>query len=195
MSTDADARPVVRFEPVTGDEDARLLNAVERERCERFRFPEDRASFVAAHVLVRVCAAELLGLRPEEIGIVQRCEVCDGPHGRPTVTGRPEVSVSLSHTRGYVAAAAAFSACGIDIEPLRPVEPIESVLTARERRWLAKQPDPAGVFLRLWVRKEALVKAGLGRIEALNRIDALRPGGRLTDWSSADAVGAFAIRS
>lgn len=103
--------------------------------------------------------------------------------------------MSLSHTRGQVAAAAAWLPCGIDVELIRPVQPIRSALAPGEEMWLSQQPDVGAAFLRLWVRKEAMVKAGLGGLGELHRLDALRPPPaiEISDWSSADAVGAFAV--
>ncbi|MDF1487218.1 4'-phosphopantetheinyl transferase family protein [Tessaracoccus caeni] len=187
--------PVARFARVTGEEDAALLTDLERERRDRLHRADDRAAFVAAHVLVRECAAELLGVGVREVTIVQRCADCGGPHGRPTVAGFPEVHVSLSHSRGVVAAAAAWSPCGIDVEPLRPISPIARVLSASERSWLAHQPDPSAAFLRLWVRKEALVKAGFGTLDDPRSVDAIAPPVPVVDWVDHRAVGAFAART
>ncbi|MFT4008793.1 MAG: 4'-phosphopantetheinyl transferase superfamily protein [Nocardioidaceae bacterium] len=184
---------VVRFAPVTGDEDAGLLGATERERCARLHDPRDRAAFVAAHVLVRECAGALLGFSPDSVRIEQHCPRCSGPHGRPSVVGHSGVHASLSHTRTHVAAVTAWSPCGIDVEPLRPVRPPDSALTPREREQLAMQTDPATAFLRLWVRKEALIKAGLGSLDALDELDADAHQERLNDWSGADAVGAWVV--
>lgn len=72
---------------------------------------------------------------------------------------------------------------------------VRSALTAGESRWLADQPDASDAFLRLWVRKEALVKPGLGRLGELHRLDALRPppAATVVDWSGTGAVGACAL--
>ncbi|HMS36396.1 MAG TPA: 4'-phosphopantetheinyl transferase superfamily protein [Arachnia sp.] len=205
---DLSARPgspawVTRFAPVTGSEDAAVLTVAERERRDRLHRADDRAAFVAAHVLVRECAARLLGVEVGEVEIVQRCAGCGGPHGRPTVAGVPDVHVSLSHSRGIVAASAAGPACGVDVEPLRPIAPIDAALTDAERMWLAAQagtersrdpdqPGLSGAFLRLWVRKEALVKAGFGTLNDPRSLDAVNPPVPVTDWTDGRAVGAFA---
>ncbi|MBK7822276.1 MAG: 4'-phosphopantetheinyl transferase superfamily protein [Tessaracoccus sp.] len=196
--TDLSARPgwparVVRFLPVTGAEDAALLTDLEIERRDRLHRADDRAAFVAARVLVRECAAELLGVGVREVVVVQRCTDCGGPHGRPTVAGFPEAHVSLSHSRGVVAAAAAWSPCGIDVEPRCSISPIARVLTAPEQAWLADQPDLSASFLRLWVRKEALVKAGFGTLDDPRSLDTLAPPVPVTDWAGAYAVGAFTV--
>lgn len=194
---------VTRFAPVTGREDARLLTTVERDRRDQLHRADDRAAFVAAHVLVRECAARLLGVGAAEIEIAQRCADCGGPHGRPSVVGVPEVHVSLSHAREVVAAAASWSPCGIDVEPLRPIAPIAAALTEREQAWLADEPDSEGAgrseldlsraFLHLWVRKEALVKAGFGTLNDPRSLDALAPPVPVRNWTDGRAVGAVAL--
>lgn len=186
---------VVRFAAVTGTADLGLLTPSELERRSRLRDPRDRDAFAAAHVLVRECAGELLGAAPDQVRIEQHCQDCARPHGRPSVAGQPDIHVSLSHTRSRVAAAAAWSPCGVDVELVRPVEPIRSALTPPEQTWLVRQSDVATAFLRLWVRKEALVKAGLAPLGELHRLDALQlPADvSVTDWSGGDAVGAVAI--
>jgi 4'-phosphopantetheinyl transferase len=140
------------------------LTTVERARAGEFRSPADADDFVAAHLLVRECAAKLLDTGAEQIVIEQRCERCGGPHGRPVVAGEPIIRPAWSHSRGHVAAAAADRRVGVDIE-LRTASDVDDGLLARsatedEARRVRADPDPVGAFLRLWVVKEALVKAG-----------------------------------
>lgn len=188
-----DGARVVRYTAVTGAADPSLLTDAERSRAAALRTPALRAAFVAAHVLVRECAGELAGLDPGQLVVVQRCPHCDRPHGRPQIRDRPDLHVSLSHTSGFVAAAAACEPCGIDVETVRPVQPLPAALSVRERQWVDSQPDPAVAFLRLWVRKEALVKAGAGALDRLPELDALDPAGLVTDWTGDTAVGACAL--
>nr|WP_275940895.1 4'-phosphopantetheinyl transferase superfamily protein [Nocardioides zeae] len=79
----------------------------------------------------------------------------------------------MSHARGWVAAAAATRPCGIDVETVRPVAPLHGVLTADEAAELAELPAAArsSAFLRLWTRKEAVVKTGAAGLEDLARLD------------------------
>ncbi|RPK88769.1 MULTISPECIES: 4'-phosphopantetheinyl transferase superfamily protein [Streptomyces] len=163
-----------------------LLTPVERGRAARFRHEASRLDFVAAHLLVRLCAGRLLGVAPADIELAQYCEECaQHGHGRPYVTSHPDVQVSLSHTRGVVAAAAGPSAVGVDVELLgrRKVDPavLEQVLSRGELRLCGKSADPQGVFMRQWVRKEALVKAGRTSRDTMREVDLsglpLMPGG------------------
>lgn len=182
-------------------------------RAARFRSPEDRRDYLAAHLLVRRAAARLLPAGTPTVRLVQRCTTCgqDG-HGRPSADGHPDLHLSLSHARGAVAAAAAWSPVGIDLEPrVRPGPPTGSLwsgtLTAAEQELLRALDDPCAGFLRLWVRKEALVKVGAAALDRLTDVDlsALplddghgagpprRSGGwTITDWSDRDHVAAVA---
>jgi 4'-phosphopantetheinyl transferase len=179
------------------------LTAPEEERCSRLRRPGDRHDFRAAHLLVRVCAARLLGLRPGEISIVQRCASCGGPHGRPEVVGHPEVHASLAHSRGVVAAAAGTVPVGVDVEAFPPAGglapgELSAALTATEVAAIESAADPDRAVLLAWVRKEACLKAGLVDLDGLDRFDLSAlplesPPGDLTprrlrhgDWTLSD---------
>lgn len=185
---------VVRFlavdEALAGP--ALRLTATEQVRHDRLRAERDRRSYLAAHRLVRVCAAELVGADPADVELAQQCPECRlTDHGRPYVVGAPEVHVSLSHTRGWVAAMASRSVCGIDVEQVREVSSgvPRRVLAAGEQAWVADQPDPTRAFAVLWARKEALVKAGVGSIDDAARLDVLADE-RLQDWVDAPAEAA-----
>ena len=198
---------VVRFASVGEVSVDAELTAAEQARHDRLRFAADRDAYRAAHLLVRACAGELLGVEPERVRLQQHCPRCGSTdHGRPSIAGQPQLWVSLSHTRGHVAAVAATAACGIDIERVAGSIPRVAV-TPRERTWLDAETDPLRAFTRLWVRKEALVKAGVadepGTLDVLGP-DAAPPGRpgvaagptdrlsgfTLADWAGpADALG------
>lgn len=171
------------------------LTATEQARHDRLRAERDRRAYLAAHRLVRLCAAELLGAEPTAVELAQQCPECRlTDHGRPYVVGAPEVHVSLSHTRGWVAAMASGGPCGIDVEQVREVSAgvPRRVLSAAEQAWVADQPDPTRAFAVLWARKEALVKAGVGSIDDAARLGVLDDG-RVRDWEDApaDAAGSW----
>ncbi|MER6947712.1 4'-phosphopantetheinyl transferase superfamily protein [Nonomuraea sp. NPDC000554] len=143
------------------------LTAVERERAARFRHEADRQSFVAAHLLVRLCAAAFLGAEASGLTLLQHCDEHGPGHGRPYLEGFPQVSVSLSHTRGYVCAAAGPGRVGVDAERVPPGPLDEALaavaLTPRERATVTGNDD----LIRLWTRKEALIKRGELTIDAM----------------------------
>ncbi|WP_158813265.1 4'-phosphopantetheinyl transferase superfamily protein [Streptomyces rimosus] len=159
----------------------RLLTDVERRRADAMLTARARADFVAAHVLVRLCAARLLD-RPadtrvlEQLVLEQRCPGCgSAEHGRPSLAGLPKVSVSLSHTTGVVAAAAGREPVGVDVERRRLPDGVRSaavrVLSAAERAAMGEHADPDAYFLRQWVRKECFVKLGRTTLGGLAAVD------------------------
>lgn len=153
-----------------------LLTALEQRRASRFHHESGRIDFTAAHILVRLCAARLLGIPAAGLTLAQHCPGCGtDEHGKPYLIGLPDVHVSLSHTRGVVAAAAGWQPVGIDVElPQRggpAVGVAERVLTEGELHQVRAQADPSRAFLRQWVRKEAMIKIGRATLDTLDRLD------------------------
>ncbi|MFI6155835.1 4'-phosphopantetheinyl transferase family protein [Kitasatospora sp. NPDC051170] len=153
-----------------------LLTAMERERAARFRNESGRADYTAGHVLVRLCAARLLGVPVTAVVLAQQCPDCGlADHGKPYLPDHPGVEVTLSHTKGVVAAGAGFQPVGVDVElavrggSLRAVA--RRVLTAGELAAVEAAPEPDLAFLRQWVRKESLIKIGRARLDTLGEID------------------------
>jgi 4'-phosphopantetheinyl transferase len=152
------------------------LTPPEEQRRARLQRPGDRDDFLAAHLLVRVCAARLLGVHADQISIVQRCTTCGGPHGRPRIAGHPEVGASLAHSRGVVAAAAGIGPVGIDVEAFPPAAglaagDLSAALSAAEILAVESADDPGRALLLAWTRKEACLKAGLVDLDGLDRLD------------------------
>ena len=147
----------------------------ERARAAAFQRPSDRRDYVAAHLLVRLCAASAINVPPATLSVVQECSICRGPHGRPTLLGLAEVYVSLSHTAGWVAAAVAGEPVGIDLENASSaaLEPslLDFVLTPAERAVVESADTPAMTFRRFWVRKEALLKVGYATLDTFRALD------------------------
>ncbi|MBD0689938.1 4'-phosphopantetheinyl transferase family protein [Streptomyces sp. CBMA123] len=153
-----------------------LLTDIERARAARFRHESGRADFVAGHVLVRLCAARLLGVPTAGLVLAQQCPDCGlADHGKPYLPDHPGVEVSLSHTRGVVAAGAGRRPVGVDVElaarggSLRAVA--RRVLTPAELALVEAAPEPDRAFLRQWVRKESLIKIGRATLDTLGQVD------------------------
>ncbi|MFJ4327573.1 4'-phosphopantetheinyl transferase family protein [Streptomyces tricolor] len=145
-----------------------VLTDAERRRLAAARTERARADFLAAHLLARLCVARHTGGAARDVVLEQRCPLCSGPHGRPRVAGA-RCGVSLSYADGVVAASAADHPVGIDIErlpgaaagrdaPAPGPRGYGSFLTRGEIDRIRGSPAPRSAFLRLWVRKEALVK-------------------------------------
>ena len=175
--------------------DSVSLAPYERERAARLPAGARRQDYLAAHTLVRLCAARLTGTPPAALVLGQSCAGCGGEdHGRPFLRDHPGIDVSLSHTRGAVAGAAGRGPVGVDVEDssaaVFDLRVAARVLAPAELALVRADPDPARAFLRLWVRKEALVKVGastLGRLRELDLTDPGVPSGwRFLDWTSPD---------
>ncbi|WSQ63473.1 4'-phosphopantetheinyl transferase superfamily protein [Streptomyces sp. NBC_01216] len=156
-----------------------LLAPWERRRLTRIRTPRRRDDVVAARLLLRLCLARVTGLPPRSVALAQRCDACGRHgHGRPHVPGRPGWGVSLSHTDGLVAAAVGPGPVGVDVEPAarRPGPPrvLARLLPETELRAAATADDPGPALLRLWVRREALFKAGRDDLPLLEWTDGHR---------------------
>ncbi|MEO9323377.1 4'-phosphopantetheinyl transferase superfamily protein [Nocardioides sp. C4-1] len=198
------ARVVVRFADVGAAVPTSGLSTTELARHDALVDAADRAAYAAAHLLLRDVVGELVGVAAHEVALEQRCPTCGGPHGRPRVVGHPGVHATLSHTRGAVAAVASSAPCGVDVERVRPgLTAPPDVLTDAEAVWLGARPasTSAADLARLWVRKEALVKAGVTDLDGVGSLDVLADDGpatlahgfELVTWEGGGAVGAAAL--
>ncbi|WP_150626037.1 4'-phosphopantetheinyl transferase family protein [Pandoraea captiosa] len=169
------------------------LSPEERQRADAYSRPSDREDYVAAHILARVAAARVTGsadtpgASARTYVLVQRCERCGGAHGRPRLPAHPGLHVSLSHTRGVVAATCAISPVGIDVEHWDAALATDAELPGlneRERMRLGAfasvahthhAPSPRALaWLRLWTRKESLIKLGGLTLADMTGIDLSR---------------------
>ena len=134
-----------------------LLDGHERDRLARLRRPADRARYLAAHALVRLVLAPLVGGAAATLTFDRTCR-CGAPHGKPVLLGGP--GFSLSHAGDLVGVAVRpDGAVGLDIERVRPVTDLDALAThVHSPAERARGLDPAA-FFRTWTRKEALVKA------------------------------------
>ncbi len=82
---------------------------------------------------------------------------------------------NFSHTEGYAALILCSAPCGVDIEPAsRNIRPAltERFFSECERTLITSASDTRAVLLRLWTRKEALLKAdGTGLRTKLAEVD------------------------
>ncbi|GAA0992233.1 4'-phosphopantetheinyl transferase family protein [Subtercola frigoramans] len=150
----------------------RFLEPSEQERASTFMRARDRDRFVASHALLRLAAGEVFGVPPASVRFDFTCSVCGGSHGRPSLLdplGLPGVpgrfGLSLSTTPDHLAVAVARKGdIGVDIDRVDAAQfpGFDTVaLAAREVR-AVERLDPtnaATARARLWVRKEAVVKA------------------------------------
>lgn len=166
-----------------------MLSDDEREQAARLRLPDVARSYVAARATTRLLLAGDCGCGPTDLVFDRAAS------GKPALAAPwPGPIFNISHSGGVCALAtlADGGGCpvrlGIDIETIRPVERDIALayFTAREAAWLDSL-EPAArerSFIRLWVLKEAYLKAtgeglqgGLDQLEV--DVGTLRPTGRV----------------
>ncbi|MER5809412.1 4'-phosphopantetheinyl transferase superfamily protein [Streptomyces sp. NPDC002033] len=162
-----------------------LLEPWEHERLAAVKVPGRRDDVLASRLLLRLCVARHTGLPLSACAPAQRCPGCGrAGHGRPYLRGHPGVGLSLSHADGLVAAAVGPGAIGIDVEPAArrpgPLRVLRRLLPEADLREAAALPDPGPALLRLWVRREALLKAD-------------HPGPRLLEWADPERSAVAAV--
>ncbi|SEO93265.1 4'-phosphopantetheinyl transferase family protein [Denitrobacterium detoxificans] len=155
------------------------LTERERNRAASFKFERLASFYRAVHAGVRLHVAALAGVQPNQVAIDQLpCPRCGSVrHGPPSlVVEGTRLHFSLSKAQPYCAFAIAPFPVGVDVErgdaSSIAGELASDAFTARELDAIrAHGPHEA---LRLWVRKEALVKArGIGFADAPSKICAI----------------------
>ena len=157
-----------RVESVLPDEGAFAAACAElpqwrRRKCEAFRFEADRRRSVAAWELLRRMLAER-GLDADSL------PVTENEFGKPAFEPALGIHFNLSHAGERVMAAVSDLPVGCDVERIALFDEAvaRECLTDEELAWIGCRPSGSErdkAFIRLWVRKEAYVKAvggGLG---------------------------------
>lgn len=152
-----------------------LLTLAERRRAEAMQLPQARAEALLGRALLRSLLAERLGCMALEVPLLAE------PQRKPRLAaGSPQCNVAHSH--GHLAIAMTQrTPVGIDLEGHDPsieaLEIAETHFAAGERAWLRAAEDAAERerrFFRVWVRKEAVLKAaGDGLVIPLDGFEVL----------------------
>lgn len=155
-----------------------VVPAAEQRRAGRYRQRVDRRRSLTGAWLLRTAVARLTGERPGDVLIDRTCPDCGQQHGRPRLPASVGIEVSIAHAGSLVAVALTrLGDVGVDVEHAPLVghfdhELAENTLSVEELRSLEVSDDPGADFLRLWVRKEALLKAtGHGLRMPMSRIE------------------------
>jgi 4'-phosphopantetheinyl transferase len=148
-----------------------LLSQEERDRVARLHRGIDRANAVAAWSLVRLMLSMECGIDPRRLRFERTCFTCGRPgHGKPRVSGMDcRWHFSLSHAEDRVVVAlSSVGPVGVDVESTRSEIDDLAALVLH-----ASEPPVAGEdLLRVWTRKEALLKAtGEGLARPMSHID------------------------
>jgi 4'-phosphopantetheinyl transferase len=144
-----------------------VLDAEERQRADAFIRAGERRRFIVAHGAIRLIVGDQLGAPARDLHWKR------GPHGKPELTGMwTGLQANLSHSGGLsLVAVTASRRVGADIQQLVPGLDVAAMakryFPPDETRFVIAAHDADGRadrFAQLWARKEALVKAGGGRL-------------------------------
>ena len=135
------------------------LSDTERARAQRFAFEHLKRRYFASHVALRDTLAECTGMAASD----QRFS--EGPFGKPTLVNA-SCAFNMSHSDDVaLIAVAPTGEIGVDVEVLRPVNDAIALAEcnftpAEHQQVLSAPPEQRDlVFLRIWTRKEACLKA------------------------------------
>ena len=143
-----------------------------RTRAGRLAHPEDWRRFVLRHSAYQRILQEALCLDQAQ-PVVKYSQ-----YGKPFVPGKAKFSWSVSGDYSILGIASE-GEIGVDLEKVEPfpvcTRVLELVAAQDEREWLFGSPTEELFtrFLRLWVRKEAVLKAkGIGLLQAPSSVSA-----------------------
>jgi len=147
------------------DDSMMLLSEDERQRAERFVYPEDAARFALCRATLRAILGEATGSPPRELTFEY------GPSGKPRVADA--IAFNIAHTRELMVCAVSRDVAdlGIDLERIDTTTDVDVVVkhsfSPAERDYLSRLEgaDRRRAFFQCWTRKEAYLKA---RGEGLN---------------------------
>lgn len=148
------------------------LNPAEKQRASEFKLPQHQQAFARSRAYLRHTLAHYLDCPAADI------EFAFSDKGKPYLP-KSDCCFNLSHTDQAVAIIIGWQQqVGIDIEANdRRVDRellSKRVFTEQEQAFIQQNTDPQRAFLRLWTRKEALVKAmGVGIAADLLSLDTL----------------------
>ena len=189
------------------------LDPAERQRSRLMHRDDARLRFTAGRWLVRYVLARRLGCTETEVVLTI------AEHGRPALAGGG-IDFNLSHAGSLVVLALSASRVGIDVEATKRANDWRAIarrfFSTVEVAAIEAYPEAAeqrAAFFRVWVRKEAFVKAlgagiatGLGRFDVSAGPDPALTGARIdgidpAEWSIRDFApgpgyaGAVAVRA
>ncbi len=143
-----------------------LLSAQRREQALKFKYELGRKTCAAAYLLL--CE----GLQ-KEYGITAPPVFEYAEHGKPSIVGHPEIHFNMSHCREGVLCVLSDRPVGVDIESIREYKEslVRYTMNDAEVRQIEQAQRPDLEFIKLWTRKEAVLKlSGSGIIDDMKHV-------------------------
>lgn len=140
-----------------------------KEQALKFKFLLGRKTCALAYQLL--CK----GLR-EEYGINEMPTFRYGEHGKPYIVGHEDIHFNMSHSKKAVMCYVSDQPVGIDVEELNRGNEclISYTMNEEEQAEIKDSPTPLMEFVKLWTRKEAVLKlSGVGINDDMKNV--LRP--------------------
>lgn len=135
------------------------LSIQEKERSARFRFNEDRSTYIIVRSNLRKTLSKITGIPPRDL-LFDYSSL-----GKPFLKNHANIHFSVSHCRGaFALAVSPFAPIGIDVESkFRDIQMhnlVELVFTAKERERFDKlsEVEKRSFLIETWTKKEALTK-------------------------------------
>ena len=164
---------------------SRALSETELKKALSFKMPFLSERYASVHYEARLILSEAFGVKPEKIEIVQ-LPFSDGKTRKPFLLMDGEKwECSLSRSGLHFALAISNVPVGVDVEENLCFDEsffTSSFFSGEEKKSILESSAPDRTALRMWVRKEAMLKAdGIGLLaDRIDLVDSIR--GR---WASS----------
>ena len=129
------------------------ISASRREKALKFKHEQGQRECVLAYLLLRRALKEVYG-------IDENPELIEQEGGKPMLKDHPEIHFNLSHCKAGVACVVGDEPVGVDIDRIRNynAQLARHTMNDNELQEIENNADEARAFIRLWTKKEALLK-------------------------------------
>lgn len=129
------------------------ISASRREKALKFKHEQGQRECVLAYLLLKRALKEVYGIEGNP-------EMVEQEGGKPMLKNHPEIHFNLSHCKSAVACVVGDEPVGVDIERVRKYDESLARYTMNEQELqeIEASTDKSHAFIRLWTRKEAVLK-------------------------------------
>ncbi|MBD9374614.1 4'-phosphopantetheinyl transferase superfamily protein [Rhizobium sp. ARZ01] len=131
------------------------LSEAEQQRARQFHIPQLTQRYVVSHAALRLVLGRHTGRHPSEIYFQTNA------WGRPEINGGPHFSLTHSDSIAVIAVSISVP-IGVDVEDISTkidIDILRGIMSTEEIRRLDSSDPQGDALLRLWTRKEAILKA------------------------------------